>query len=105
MLLGTIPHSSPKMSEMCEFVLRNKVTLAFIIDTWFQSFIAVSIIDIPGYPQSYVVTVRPIIMVAFASTSVLKFDTNDWTLFRAAPITRYYGFGYALDACRGGFPP
>ena len=37
------------MSEMCEFVLRNKVSLAFIIETWLQSFIAVSIIDIPGY--------------------------------------------------------
>ena len=34
---------------MCEFVLRNKVSLAFIIETWLQSFIAVSIIDIPGY--------------------------------------------------------
>ena len=49
MLLGTLPHSSPKMSEMGEFVLRNKVSLAFIIETWLQSFIAVSIIDIPGY--------------------------------------------------------
>ena len=49
MLLGTIPHSSPKMSEMCGFVLCNKVSLAFIIETWLQSFIAVSIIDIPGY--------------------------------------------------------
>ena len=35
--------------------------------------------------QSYVGTVRPIIMVAFACTSMLKFDTNDRTLFRAAP--------------------
>ena len=55
--------------------------------------------------QSYVGTVRPIIMVAFACTSMLKFDTNDWTLFRPAPIKRCYGFSYALNACRGVFLP
>ena len=39
----------PKMSEVSEFVLRNKVSLAFITETWLQSSIAASIIDIPGY--------------------------------------------------------
>ena len=39
----------PKMSEVCEFVLRNKVSLAFITETWLQSSITLSIIDIPGY--------------------------------------------------------
>ena len=87
MLLGTLPHSSPKMSEMCEFVLRNKVSLAFIIETWLQSFIAVSIIDIPGY-------------------SVLrKIRYKQLALFNAASITRHYRFSYALNTCRGGFPP
>ena len=38
-----------KMSKVSEFVLRNKVRLAFITETWLQSFIAASIIDIPGY--------------------------------------------------------
>ena len=37
------------MSEVREFVLRNKVSLAFITETWLQSSIAVSIIDIPDY--------------------------------------------------------
>ena len=66
----------PKISEVCEFLLRNKFSLAFITETWLQSSIAT---------QSYVGTVRPIIMVAFACKSMLKFDTNDWTLFRPAP--------------------
>ena len=39
----------PKMSEVCEFLLRNKVSPAFMTETWLQSSIAVSIIDIPGY--------------------------------------------------------
>ena len=37
------------MSEVCEFLLRNKVSPAFMTETCLQSSIAVSIIDIPGY--------------------------------------------------------
>ena len=39
----------PKISEKCEFVLCNNVSLAFFTETWLQSSIAVSVIDIPGY--------------------------------------------------------
>lgn len=35
--------------EVCKFVLRNNVCLSFIIETWPQYSIAVSVIDIPGY--------------------------------------------------------
>ena len=40
-----------------------------------------------------------------ATQSYVKFDTNNWTLFRAASITRHYRFSYALNTCRGVFLP
>ena len=49
MMVTNVMSIVPKMSEVCEFVLRNNVSLAFITETWFQSSIAFSVIDIPGY--------------------------------------------------------
>ena len=40
---------APKILEVQEFVLRNNVSLAFITETWLESTIADSIVDIPGY--------------------------------------------------------
>ena len=49
MMVTNVMSIVPKMSEVCEFVLCNNVSLAFITETWFQSSIAFSVIDIPGY--------------------------------------------------------
>ena len=38
-----------RVKEVCELVLRNNVSLAFITETWLHSSIAASVIDIPGY--------------------------------------------------------
>ena len=39
----------PKMTEVSEFILRNKVSLALITETWLKSSVCDSVIDIPGY--------------------------------------------------------
>ena len=40
---------APKIVEMEEFVARNKVSLAFITETWLKSTVMDSVVDIPGY--------------------------------------------------------
>ena len=40
---------APKIVEVEEFVARNKVSLAFITETWLKSTVMDSVVDIPGY--------------------------------------------------------
>ena len=40
---------APKIVEVEEFVARNKVSLAFITETWLKSTVMDSVVEIPGY--------------------------------------------------------
>ena len=48
-MISNVMSLVPKMTEVSEFILRNKVSLAFITETWLKSSVCVSLIDIPGY--------------------------------------------------------
>ena len=48
-MVSNVMSLAPKTCEVSEFVLRNKVSLAFITETWLKSFVSDSVIDIPGY--------------------------------------------------------
>ena len=55
----------PKVSEVCELVLHNIASLAFISETWLHSSIAISQSLIFVATQSFVGTVCLIILVVF----------------------------------------
>lgn len=39
----------PKLAEVEEFILRNRVDIAFITETWLKDTICDSVVDIPGF--------------------------------------------------------
>lgn len=40
---------APKITEVQEFTDRNKVTLAFVTETWLKSAVEDTVVDIPGF--------------------------------------------------------
>ena len=40
---------APKITEVQEFIDRNKVSLAFVTETWLKSAVEDTVVDIPGF--------------------------------------------------------
>lgn len=40
---------APKITEMQEFIERNKISLAFVAETWLKSAVEDTVVDIPGF--------------------------------------------------------
>lgn len=53
----------PKITEVQEFIDRNKVSLAFVTETWLKSAVVDTVVDVPGF--SIVWTGHPVHTVAF----------------------------------------
>lgn len=49
LMLANVMSLVPKLDEVQEFILRNKICLAFITETWLKESISESVVSIPGF--------------------------------------------------------
>ena len=48
-MLANVMSLVPKIDEVTEFIVRNKINLSLITETWLKESVPDSVIDIPGF--------------------------------------------------------
>ena len=48
-MLANVTSLVPKIDEITEFIVHNKINLSFITETWFKESVLHSVINIPGF--------------------------------------------------------